>query len=118
MTTTNAFTDVHGVTHENAVFEVNGVNVYSNASKQVFKDSDGKLREEESDNSTVDFSAQFWTNQQAKDNGLLPINFTVIDSNSGFEQSTFPIEDLVKPEDMSATDLIEAAELKILEMIG
>lgn len=111
------FTDVHGVTHAAAVFQVDGVNMYGNSNKSLTLDELGIMQENESVNSTVDFSARFWASQEAKDAGKLPMAFSVVDAGGLNEQTTFNLSELTAPFEMDKADIVAAAETLMKSLI-
>lgn len=114
---TKNFTCVHGINHEAAVFEVVGVNIFGNANKSLTVDALGAVSESENSNFNVDFSAHFWVSKEAKDNGKLPMQFTLLDSDNISEQSIFALDGLDKPFEMDKTDLILAAEERMKSLM-
>lgn len=111
------YTDVHGVTHTAAVFQVDGVNIYGNKNKNIKLDELGVIQEEESLSSTVDFSARFWTSQKAKDDGKLPMAFSIVDTSGDSVQATFTLNELAAPFEMDKADIITAAETLMKSLI-
>lgn len=105
-----SFTDVHGVSHAAAVFQVDGINMYGNNNKSITLDELGIMQENESANSTVDFSARFWASQEAKDSGKLPMVFSVVDAGGLNEQTSFTLSELVAPFEMDKAEIVTAAE--------
>ena len=69
---TKTYKDPQGVTHTDAVFQVTHAAVYHNTNKVHHAQPDGTYVVDESENRTLDFSVQFWTNQAAKDAGFEP----------------------------------------------
>ncbi len=114
---TKQFTDVYGQTHAAAVFEVVGVNMYGNKNKSLIIDELGIMDEQESENFTVDFSARFWVSIEAKNEGKLPMPFTVMDSDTITQQETFTLNSLSAPFEMDKADVITAAEEHMKSLI-
>lgn len=104
-----SFTDVHGTTHANAVFEVQTVNLYVNENRTVQFDEGGQLVRVGDGTKTVDFRARFWASEVAKDDGMLPMEFQVMNENN-VPESSFIVNGLEAPDAMTDEALYAAAE--------
>lgn len=111
------FTDVYGTSHTMAVFEVNSVNVYASNTTNIHLDDVGELHREEDANMSVDFGARFWVSQEAKNQNLLPMTFSVIDPSDGIEKNIFTLEGVADPSALSPEQLIVEAEKVIVNII-
>lgn len=117
---TRQFTDVYGVTHAAAVFQVDNINVNNHSHRRIFIDDAAPLKPFKEDEATVysvEFSARFWASQQTKSDGKLHMQFSIIDSQAGFEQGVFTVEFEENPITLAQATVIEKVEAKLLELI-
>lgn len=115
---TAPFTDVHGTQHTAAVFQVMTVNVYSNQSKTLQVDDKSEVLLSEDGATNVDFRARFWVSQSAKDNGMLPLQFSILEAGGQFEKSSFEIGGLATPFALSQTELLDAAKDALVSILN
>ncbi len=112
------FTDVHGTHHAAAVFKVLTVNVYSNQSKTLQVDAKNEITVSDEGQLNADFRAQFWVSQEAKDSGMLPLQFSILEAGSEFERSSFEIPNIANPFELSQNELLQAAKDQLVEILN
>ncbi len=111
------FTDVHGTTHANALFEVQTVNLYVNENRTIQHNNEGNLVRVGDGTKTVDFRARFWSSEVAKDDGMLPMEFQIMNSNN-MPESSFRIDGLEAPDSMTDEALYAAAEQALQNILN
>lgn len=104
------FEDKHGVTHTNPTFVISHVNYNgSNSTNYAFDRVSGDYVNTTNQNYYVSYSVMFWTSEEARLAGRLPIRFEHDEhGNSNFDFSTTtPIEDVIKACEEHFIDYIE-----------
>ncbi|MBB1291828.1 hypothetical protein H5154_16675 [Pseudoalteromonas sp. SR44-5] len=108
------FTDIHGITHQEAVFLVNLINISEQLSKQLQFDHSGEVSVESYEHGNVEFSAVYWTSAKAKEDGCEPLIFMYKKDVYTLEQCTIAVDNA---KDMTPEQLTNAAEAHLKTLI-
>ena len=101
------FTDIYGITHQEAVFLVKLININEQLSKQLQFDNNGEVNVELYEHGNVEFSAVYWTSPKAKEEGCEPLDFLYKQDGYTLEQCAISIENA---KDQTPEQLTNAAE--------
>ena len=88
-----AFTDRHGISHAAAVIEITQLDIHSYTNTSLVDD----VAQEPNEGGGYSFNAKYWTNQKAKDDGLLAMPLMKADGSEQFYIDT------PAPGDLAAT---------------
>lgn len=104
------FEDKHGVIHTNPTFVISYANYNgSNSTNYEFGHASGDYVNTTNQNYYVNYNVMFWTNEEARLDGRLPIRFELDECGNGnFNFSLkLPIEDVIKACEDHFIDYIE-----------